>query len=300
MLDLNDLYYFSAVVEKRSFSAAAEVTGVPKGTLSKRMSALEQRLGLRLANRTTRTFSLTEAGEDLHQYCLRVMNEVRGAEEAAKARLSEPVGRVRITCSAEIVRMALDELIPRFLAQYPKIDIVLLTASRYVDLVDEGFDLALRSHVMLLQSSSLIARPIARTHFTLVASPAFFANGAPSTPQELDGVAALQLKGHDCDDLWHVRASDGRSAAVSFRPKLRSNDAQLLCRLAIAGLGVAALPLPLCRDAIAQGQLIRVLPAWHIPQETLSLVYPSQRGMTQALRATVDFFADTLPGYLNE
>jgi DNA-binding transcriptional LysR family regulator len=228
------------------------------------------------------------------------MNEVRGAEEAAKARLSEPVGRVRITCSAEIVRMALDELIPRFLAQYPKIDIVLLTASRYVDLVDEGFDLALRSHVTPLQSSSLIARPIARTHFTLVASPAFFANGAPSTPQELDGVAALQLKGHDCDDLWHVRASDGRSAAVSFRPKLRSNDAQLLCRLAIAGLGVAALPLPLCRDAIAQGQLIRVLPAWHIPQETLSLVYPSQRGMTQALRATVDFFADTLPGYLNE
>ncbi|MGF6851248.1 LysR substrate-binding domain-containing protein [Paraburkholderia sp. CI3] len=300
MLDLNDLYYFSVVVEKRSFSAAAEVTGVPKGTLSKRMRALEQTLGLRLANRTTRTFSLTEAGEDIHQHCLRVMNEVRGAQMAAQARLSEPVGRVRITCSGEMVSMALEELMPRFLARYPKIDIVLLTASRYVDLVDEGFDLALRSHTAPLQNCSLIARQVAQTHCILVASPAFFADGEPSTPQELDGVAGLQLKRADLASVWRVHASDGRTAAVTFHPKLYSNSARLARKSAIAGQGVALLPQPLCCDDIAQGRLIRVLPDWHIPRETLSLVFPSQRGMTQALRTTVDFLADELPGYLSQ
>lgn len=300
MLDLNDLYYFSVVVEKRGFSAAAEAIGVPKGTLSKRMRTLEQALGLRLANRTTRKFSLTEAGADFHAHCLRVMNEVRNAEQAAQARLTEPVGRVRLTCATGVVRMALDDLLPEFLTRHPKIDIDLLTSSRYVDLVEEGYDIALRSHTESLQSSSLIARPVSQTRVILVASPEFFPHGLPTTPEELEGVAGLQLARRDAASTWLLHAADGRTATVSYHPRFRCNDAPFARRIALAGLGVAALPSPICRKDLAEGTLTRVLPDWHIPRGTLSLVFPSQRGMTQAIRATVDFLVDALPKYMND
>ncbi|CAB3809787.1 HTH-type transcriptional regulator DmlR [Paraburkholderia ultramafica] len=300
MLDLNDLYYFSVVVEKRGFSAAAESIGVPKGTLSKRLRALEQELGLRLANRTTRKFSLTEAGADFHEHCLRVMNEVRNAEQAAQARLSEPVGRVRITCATGIVRMALDDLLPQFMAAHPKIDIDLLTSNRYVDLVEEGYDLALRSHTEPLQTSSLIARPVAQTRVTLVASPTLFPQGLPQRPEDLDCVAGIQLARRDAGSTWLLHAADGRTATVPYRPRMRCNDAPLARRAAAAGIGVAALPSPLCRADIAQGTLVRILPDWHIPRGTLSLVFPSHRGMSPAMRATVDFLVEALPEYLND
>lgn len=300
MLDLNDLYYFSVVVEKRGFSAAAESIGVPKGTLSKRLRALELALGLRLANRTTRKFSLTEAGADFHEHCLRVMSEVRDAEQAAQARLSEPVGRVRITCATGVLRMALDDLLPRFLASHPKIDIDLLTSNRYVDLVEEGYDLALRSHTEPLHASSLIARPVAQHRVTLVASPMLFPQGLPERPEELDGIAGIQLARRDVASNWLLHAADGRTATVPYRPRVRCNDAPLARRVAIAGQGVAALPSALCRADLAEGTLVRILPDWHIPRGTLSLVFPSHRGMTQAMRTTVDYLVKALPEYLND
>ncbi|MEX3816278.1 LysR substrate-binding domain-containing protein [Paraburkholderia sp. BR13439] len=300
MFDLNDLYYFSVIVEKRGFSAAADSIGVPKGTLSKRMRALEQALGLRLANRTTRKFSLTEAGVEFHAHCLRVVGEVEKAEQSARERLSEPVGRVRMTCPVGTVRLALDDLLPVLMAEHPKIDIDLLATDRYVDLIEEGYDLALRNHSERLQNSSLIARPVAQTQWTLVASPAFFQRGLPDAPQDLDGVVGIQLGRRDSSSTWLLHAADGRTATVSFLPRLRCNDAPLARRAAVAGLGVAALPSPMCRVDIANGKLACVLPDWHVPRGTLSLVFPSQRGMTPALRTAVDFLVERLPAYISD
>ncbi|MEX3816277.1 LysR substrate-binding domain-containing protein [Paraburkholderia sp. BR13439] len=300
MLDLNDLYYFSVVVEKRGFSAAAESIGVPKGTLSKRVSALEKTLGLRLANRTTRKFSLTEAGADFYAHCVRVMSEIHNAEQAARARLVEPVGRVRVTCATGIVRMALDQLLPAFMARHPRIDLDLMTSNRYVDLVDEGYDLALRSHTEPLQSSSLVARPVAQTRVILVAAPSYFPQGLPATPQQLEGVAGIQLARRDSANAWLLHADDRRTATVSYRARMYCNDAPFARLAAIAGIGVAALPSPLCRTDIEEGRLARVLADWHIPRGTLSLVFTSQRGMTPALRATIDFLAEALPDFLND
>ncbi|NUX57790.1 LysR substrate-binding domain-containing protein [Paraburkholderia youngii] len=300
MIDLDDLYYFSVVVEKRGFSAAADAIGIPKGTLSKRLQALERALGLRLANRTTRKFSLTEAGVDFHAHCLRVMNEVRNAEQAAQARLTEPVGRVRITCAAGIVRMALDQVLPPFLVMHPKIDIDLLTSSRYVDIVEEGYDIALRSHTEPLQSSSLIARPVAQTRVVLVASATLFANGPPTEPHELNGVSGMQLARRDTGSTWLLHGSNGRTATVSYHPRIRCNDAPLAKFAAQAGLGVVALPAPMCKAELADGRLVRVLPDWHIPRGTLSIVFSSQRGMTQAMRVTVDYLAEALPALMND
>jgi DNA-binding transcriptional LysR family regulator len=134
----------------------------------------------------------------------------------------------------------------------------------------------------------------------LVASPTFFSQGLPSTPQELDGVAGMQLTRRDVAGTWLLHAADGRTSTVSYHPRLRCNDAPLARLAAIAGVGVVALPSPLCREDIAAGRMTRVLPEWYIPRGTLSLVFPSQRGMTLAMRATVDFLVDALPTYLND
>lgn len=299
MLDLNDLYYFTILVDKRSFSAAAEATGVPKATLSRRLRVLEQELGLRLAHRTTRKFSLTEAGEEFHAHCERVMQDVHAAMQTAQLRLTEPSGRIRMTCAAGIVRMVMADILPVFLASHPKIDLELVTTSRYLDMVEEGFDIALRSHTAPLQSSSLIARAVADTRMILVASPNLFPEGLPKVPMDLEGISGLQLQRQDALDAWQLSRDDGFSVSVSFHRRVRCDDAVLIHAAVLAGVGVAALPTPLCRAELEAGRLIHVLPGWHVPQGTLSLVLPSQRGTPPAVRAMVDFLVEALPKYLN-
>ncbi|MHA6205948.1 LysR substrate-binding domain-containing protein [Dyella soli] len=299
MLDLNDLYYFTVLVEKRSFSAAAEATGVPKATLSRRIRLLEQELGLRLANRTTRKFSLTEAGQEFYSHCERVMQEVRAAKQTAQWRVQEPAGRIRMTCAAGVVRMVMADIMPIFLASHPKIDVELVTTSRYVDIIEEGFDIAIRSHTAPLQSSSLIARAVADTRMILVASPRLFPQGLPEDPKDLEGMSGLQLQRRDTVDAWQLSREDGLSACVSFHRRVRCDDAALIHAAVLAGVGVAALPTPLCCADLEAGRLVHVLPRWHVPQGTVSLVLPSKRGTSPAVRAMVDFLAEALPKYLN-
>ena len=292
--DLNDLYYFAALVDKRGFTAAAEATGIPKATLSRRLRALEQTLGVRLAHRTTRRFALTEAGEEFHTHCLRVLEEARAAREGVQARLAKPVGKVRMTCALGIVRMALADLLPAFLKDNPGVDVDLVAISRYVDLIEEGFDLALRSHTQPLVSSSLIARHVAESRMILVANPELFADGLPQSPAQLEGIWGLQLERREAAGVWRLR-NGADEADVSFRPRIRCDDASLLLASATAGLGVASLPSPLCRNDLRSGRLVRILPDWSIPQGTLSLVFPSQGGMTRAVRALADCLAANLP-----
>src|SRR5262249_36442300 len=153
------------------------------------------------------------------------------------------------------VRMALDALIPELLVRHPRLDIDVTTTSRYVDLVEEGYDLALRSHTAPLQDSSLVARQLAQTRVLLVASPRVFPQGFPTDPAALEGVPGLQLARAGATNAWHLHADDGRTATVPFRPRLRCNDAPLARHAALAGLGVAALPSPLCRRDLAEGML---------------------------------------------
>ena len=299
MLDLNDMYYFSVIAEQRSFSGAADVLGVPKGTLSKRFRALEEALGVRLAHRTTRAFSLTEAGMEHLEHCLCVVQAVRGAEQAVNARLSAPVGRVRISCAEDFIRTTLARLVPEFLCQHPKINLELLSSDREPGAAHEGIDVALRYHTGPLEDSSFVARQIARIPLVLAASRSFFSTAVPATPGDLDGVAGLPTGRGDAAGRWQLRASDGRSATVTLKPRLTCNDTQMIRLCALASLGVAALPAPVCRDDLDTGRLIRLLPEWHIAPGSLSILLPSRQGMTPAVRATVAFLADALPQNLN-
>jgi len=229
---------------------------------------------------------------------VRMVRAACSAEEAAQARLSTPVGRVRLGCASGFTRLALEDLLPEFLHQYPKIDLELLTSGRDADLVQEGLDLALRAHSSPLQSSSLIARQIASVQLVLVASPNLFTTSAPATPEELDGVAGLPNGRPDASSTWHLQSTERRSASVAFHPRLSCNDSRTVRVCALAGLGVAALPAPACRDDLAAGRLIRVLPDWHIAPDSLTILLPSRQGTTQAVRAMVDFLAQALPNYV--
>jgi DNA-binding transcriptional LysR family regulator len=297
-MDLNNLYYFAVVVEKQSFSAAAEAVGMPKGTLSKRIRSLEETLGLRLANRTTRRFSLTEAGVEFYSHCLRVLDEVRAAERAIGQPLEMPVGRVRISCTAGLVHMALADLVPKLQSRHPGIELEVMASGRYVDLVSEGFDFALRNHTAPLRDTTLVVRRIAQTSMVLVASPSFFPNGLPSAPAELEGVAAIALTQTETARKWELHGPDDARIAVEYRLRMSCNDALMVRSSVLAGTGVAALPSPLCRTHLAQGHLLRVLPEWNFGSATLSIAQPSRRGVTPAVRTAIDFLASELPDYL--
>lgn len=300
-MDLNNLYYFSVLVEKQSFSAAAEEIGIPKGTLSKRIRALELALGLRLAYRTTRRFSLTGAGSDFHQHCLRVLEQVRAAERSISERLDAPAGLVRMTCTTDLIHMGLAEVVPRLQSIHPDVDLEISTSNQPVDLVSEGFDIALRRHTGPLRDSSLVVRRVAETGMTLVASPEFpFPHGSPSAPVQLDGIAGIELARCGPAQMWELYGPDGKHATVAYRVRMRCDDALMVRSCVLAGTGVAALPMPLCRADLEQGRLVRVLPDWHIRAGTLSIALPSRQGATPAVRAAVDFLVSALPAYLSD
>ncbi|MEX3816080.1 LysR substrate-binding domain-containing protein [Paraburkholderia sp. BR13439] len=300
VMDLNNLYYFAVVVEKLSFTAAAEQIGIPKGTLSKRIRSLEQTLGVRLANRTTRHFSLTEAGAEFHRHCVNVLVQVRAAETAIRERLDAPVGRVRIACTTGLVHMALAELAPKLQALHPGIDLELLASNRYVDLVREGFDFALRNHHGPLRDSSLVARRVADVRTVLVARPGFFPDGLPTDPAQLDGAAGVELTPCGQARTWELYGPGGQRFDVAYRPRVRCNDALMARSSALAGTGVAALPIPLCHADLRDGRLVRVLPDWRLLSATLSVALPSRLGATPAVRTAVDFLMSELPEYLRD
>ncbi|SAK71235.1 LysR family transcriptional regulator [Caballeronia hypogeia] len=295
MLDLNDLYYFATLVERGSFTAAAQAIGVPKGTLSRRLSRLETHLALRLIDRTTRRFSPTQAGEKLYVYARTAVEQASTAEAHLRALTGEPAGRIRVTCPHGILRALLAPLLPQFLAIHPKVYIDLVASSRYCDLIADGFDIGLRTHQHDLADSSLIARRLAVLKMILVASPLHFSGQAPVNPSDLDGLHGLHLETRDGPAAWTLHGPDDRRTTIHLQHKLGSDDVSVLKTAAMSGLGVAVMPLAVCRDELASGALVRVLPEWEVPDRNLSLVLPASKGLMPAVRAFADFVVAHMP-----
>lgn len=295
MLDLNDLYYFKLLAERGSFTAAAEILSIPTGTLSRRLKALENHLGLRLIDRTTRRFALTEAGEQLYLYARKIVEQTESAEAHLRGVLGEPAGRVRMTCPQGVLRSLLAPLLPEFLARYPQVSVDIIASSRYTDLIADGFDLGLRSHEQDLVESSMVARQLATLQMVLVASPNYFGERRTANPTDVDGVDGLHLATHSSLSVWTLRGPGEEQATVRLKNRLGSDDVSLLKAAAIAGQGVAVVPLHTCRTELADGTLVRVLPQWEVSRRTLSLILPSARGLMPAVRAFADFLIERLP-----
>lgn len=294
--DLNDLYFFAAVVEHGGFSAAGRSLGVPKSRLSKRVAQLEERLGVRLLQRTTRRFVVTEVGERFYAHCRAVLEEAQAAQDAVDELRAEPRGVVRLSCPESLAQTVLAYLLPEFLAQYPKMQVRLLASSRRVDVIGEGYDLAIRVRTKLDSDANLVIRSFGQSRTKLVASPMLLnAQGRPTVPEELAKLPALSMREHEGAQVWELIGANGEQVNVEVQARLITGDFVVLLESARRGLGVALLPEFVCAPAITRGELEVVLPDWSMPEGTMHFVYPSRRGMLPGVRALVDFLAERLP-----
>lgn len=290
MSDLNDMLVFATVVEQGSFTAAAESIGLPKSNISRKITRLEQQLGVRLLERSTRTQHLTEVGRQYYAFCQRIKEEVQAAEQTVETLLDKPQGTIKVCVSLAIGQSLLAPKITQFCQQYPDIHVELALTNRRVDIIEEGYDLVIR--VGDLTDSSLIARKICQLPLKLYASPSYIANHRIMQPSDLQQVQCLWMNMKEQKAQWHL-VSETQRETVSFSPAFKCDDFSVLRQLAQDGLGVTELPEYMAQQAIARGELLNVLPEWQFESVDMFAVYPSHRGATPKVRAFLEFLSET-------
>jgi len=291
-IDLNDYAYFAEVVAHGGFAAAGRALREPKSKLSRRIAGLESRLGLRLIERSSRRFRVTDTGQAFYERCRAMLAEAEQAEALVMQAQAEPHGRIRFSCPTGMLE-PISGLISSFLARYPRVRLQLVATDRAVDLIEERIDLALRVRASLTSDAALTMRSLGVSTRILVASPQLASQVA--SIEQLAFLPALAT--HDAaDDLeWHLEAEDGRKHIVRVEPRMGCEDMASVRRSAIDGLGVAILPDHVCRDALDAGLLVRVLPAWRGLQGIVHLVFTTRRGLPPSVRALIDHLATGFP-----
>ncbi len=298
MLDLNDFFFFVHIVDRGGFTAAGRTLQVPKSTLSHRIQQLEGNLGVRLLNRTSRRFGMTDAGEDFYRHAVAMLREAELAETTVRNKLAEPIGTVRCTAGAATMQFALSDIISDFLAQYPKVNVVAHSADRPVDIVGENYDLAIRAHTGALPDSNLVQKTLAPVPWFLFAGASYIdTHGALEKPQDLQNHPSLFMMRTGVAPVWRLRhTSEAKDEIVMpLTPRLLSDDMVGLQQAAIKGLGVVALPSYVCRAAVHSGVLRRVLPDWIAGDSTITALMPYRKGVLPSVRAFLDHLAAEFP-----
>jgi len=251
---------------------------------------------VRLLQRTTRRFVVTEVGERFYGHCRAVLEEARAAQDAVEEVRSEPRGVVRVSCPVSLVQTVLGHIVPDFLAQHPKMQVRLQATDRRVDLIGEGFDIAVRVRSKLDTDATLVVRTFGQSNVLLVASPDLLNRyGRPREPADVSQMPALSNQEHEGAQSWELLDKQGERVIVDIQPRLICGDFNALLQSCKQGIGVALLPEFVCGPAISRGELEVVLPDWSVPQGTMHFVYPSRRGLLPAVRSFVDFLAERLP-----
>lgn len=293
-LDPGHLLLFARVADSGSFSRTAERLNLPKSTVSRRIAELERQLGERLLLRTTRKLSLTDFGHHLLVHARQVAEEVDAAASLAQHRQARPSGRLRVSMPSDPPVADLPRLMADFMARYPDITLDLDLSARRVDLIGEGFDLALRMGDMP-DDTSLVARKLFDHDWGLYASPHYLAlHGTPETPQDLPAHAGLALRGRTGEPLlWHLRQGEDRWDGL---PPVRTtaNSPHLLADLATHGVGIAPVPERYTEPLIGQGRLTRVLPGWTLPRSVGWAVMPGRRLMPEKTRVFLEILTPAL------
>lgn len=298
MHDLNDLFFFAAVVQHQGFSAAARAVGVEKTRLSRRVAALERELGIRLLQRSTRAIALTEAGAQFYSHCQVVVEGARTAFEGVSALKLEPTGNVRVSCPVVLAQSYLAPILPGYMAAHPKVSLYLESTDRTVNLLEERFDVAFRARPDVEDSSGLVARELGRARRILVAHPAFISqNGEPQHPEQLRNFDVIGSAPdlHDSGVIWSLASEDGDTCQVSVSPRLVSTDLRVQLEAVMHGTGIALLPEPIVSNALTSNALTRVLQQWAAPEHLVYLVYPRPRGMLPSVRSLIDYMLKHVP-----
>jgi DNA-binding transcriptional LysR family regulator len=290
MQDLNDLYYFVSVVDHGGFAAAARTLGLQKSKLSRRILQLEERLGVRLLNRSSRRFSVTEVGREFYNRCVAMLVEAEGAEQVIAEVRAEPRGVVRMSCPVGLLNSHFGALIANFMVANPAVEVHLESTNRRVDVIAEGFDLAIRARFPPLEPTDLVMRRLDESIHWLVASPALIPTPLLS-PSDLRGLPSLHAGPAHRDHQWQLDHKDGQTALIPHRPRLITDDMAALRESALAGVGVVQLPAVMIWQDVRAGRLVDVLPQWRPRSSIIHAVFPSRRGLLPSVRALLDFLA---------
>ncbi|GAA3903838.1 LysR family transcriptional regulator [Sphingomonas limnosediminicola] len=291
MMELDDYVLFAGVVEHGGFAPAGRAMRMQKSKLSRRIAALEERLGVRLIERSTRRFRVTDIGETLYEHCRTIVLDLERARAVTSEALAEPQGQVRFSCPTGLVEPLAPSLAP-FLKRYPKVNLQIVATDRGVDLIRERIDVALRVRTALETDASLTMRTLARSRRILVASPKLANTIGPRILdlQEIPTLSSTELAG---PITWSLVGADGAAFDFEHDPRLRCEEFGALRAAAAAGLGVALLPDHVCWGDMDAGRLVRVLPEWHAQEGIVHLVFTNRRGLPPAVRAFIDHLAVT-------
>jgi len=297
--DLNDLQFFAIVVEHGGYAAAERALGIPKSRLSRRITQLETDLGVRLLQRSTRKFAVTDVGQSVYRHAQSMLAEAQAAREAVDRVSAEPRGLIKVSSPVALAQDMLAKLLPQFLAAYPQVRVQLHVSNRRVDIIPEGFDVALRVRSQLDDDGELVLRSFGQIRELLVASPVYLKRrGRPATPVDLTTHATLSMSEDEARQRWTLHGPDNAIQRVDIQPSLMTHDFPLLMAAARAGLGIALLPESICADSVRNGELEVVVPDWHLPQGICHAVFPSRRGLLPAVRVFIDFLAERMPAVI--
>lgn len=290
MQDLNDLYYFVQIVDYGGFAPAGRALGIPKSKLSRRIANLEERLGVRLIQRTTRQFAVTEIGHTYYEHCQAMLVEAEAAQEVIDETRAEPRGIIRMTCPTALLQLYVGKILADFMAQCPQVTLHLEATNRRVDVVSEAVDLALRVRPMPLQDSDLVMRILAERSQCLVASPKLLKLTAiPKFPAELNGLPSLGLGAPQETYTWTLYGPEHAQAIIHHHPRFVTTDMLALRSAAIAGVGVVQLPYVMVREQLTEGSLVKLVADWSPRKELIHAVFPTRRGLLPSVRSVLDY-----------
>jgi DNA-binding transcriptional LysR family regulator len=293
MQDLNDLFYFVQAVDYEGFAPAGRALGIPKSKLSRRIAMLEERLGVRLIQRSTRRFAVTEIGRAYYDHCKAMLVEAGAAQDVIDASRAEPRGVIRMTCPVALLNVHVGSMLADFMARYPQITIHLESTNRSVDVVSEAIDLAIRVRPPPLQDSEVVMRVLADRRHCLVASPALVQQHGPlASPGDLNGWPSLGLGRGQETFSWLLFGPDDSQVSVHHVPRFVTTDMIALRNAALAGVGVVQLPLMMVCSELASGALVKLVPEWAPRREIIHAVFPTRRGLLPSVRALVEFLVE--------
>ena len=288
--DLNEMAIFVHVVDAGSFTGAAKNLGLPKSTVSRKITQLEERLGVRLIQRTTRSLRLTDTGNAYYNHCSRILSEIEEANIAVTQMQSTPTGTLRITAPTLFGATVLSGLVADYMEQHPQVVIDLMLSDQRLDLVQEGIDVAFR--IGQLEDSSLIGRHLGDVRALLCASPDYLKRcGSPAHPEELKD---HQLLSATHWNQWQLTGPNNQQYNHAVKARLQVNDFASLYTLALSGVGIAPLPMLIAASAIRNHDLVPVLCDWPFEAAPIHALYPSNRHLSAKVRSFVDYVIDAV------
>ena len=293
--DLDDFYCFALVVEHGGFSAAERATDIPKSKLSRRVTNLEEHLGVRLIQRSSRHFAVTDIGMNIYRHAQVMMNAAQAAHDLVDHLSTQPRGVIKVSLPVSIAQNEIAKILPQFLKSYPEIKVQLIVSNRRVDVINEGIDIALRVRSNLDEDPSLIIRKFENIEQHLFASQAYLNEfGELKQPEDLSQHQILSMADEHLDQHIVVHDEKNNQKKIKVNPMVMGSDLMMLAQLTRQNCGIALLPDTIVQDYVQSGELVRVLPNWKAPHGIFHAVYPSRRGLLPAVRVFIDYLVEQL------